>query len=394
MEIVNPLSAYPIGSRLENINGVPMQGVPEKQGWAFSAHGYRAYTHVAHLSDVMVWDADRYGAKIRRDRRPLSRSTLTKARDEYTARDVRPFPRYFIIEPVALCNRACPFCSILVTNRSGLMKWPAFTTLMRECGRHDVYGLSLYQLGEPFLWRGVDDTGRRLNIADLVDYAKLVGGFKAVNLSTNGDVPNLECVLGCELDDLIISLDGTTAEVYNANRPSTKADDAGAFERTIERVMAFLALKERYQAAGLKTPWVRLQIINKENTRDQVLDFVRQWIAVPGVDDVLVKHLDSMRPWLGSKVVSDEEDAAKAAALGAMPCQHLYAIGSMVADGRFNACCHDARTELTTAGANIDAMTFAEWWSGPYMTDLRADHNAGRFNHVCGPCRERDTWLG
>ncbi len=389
MEIVNPLSAYPIGSRLENINGVMMRGVPEKQGWAFSAHGYRAAA-----SDPDSIEPDAWGARIRRERRPLSALVLNEAREEYAVRDVRPFPRYFIIEPVAVCNRACPFCSILVTNRSGLMKWPAFTKLMRECSLHDVYGLSLYQLGEPFLWRGVDTTGRRLTIADMVDYAKLVGGFKAVNLSTNGDVPNLACVLGSELDDLIISIDGTTPEVYTVNRPSTKADDAGAFERTIERVMAFLAEKERYHVAGLKTPWVRVQIINKDNTRDQVVDFVRQWIAVPGVDDVLVKHLDSMRPWLGSKVVSDEEDAAKAAALGSMPCQHLYAIGSMVADGRFNACCHDARTELTTAGATIEALTFAEWWSGPYMTDLRADHNAGRFNHVCGPCRERDTWLG
>jgi len=77
-----------------------------------------------------------------------------------------------------------------------------------------------------------------------------------------------------------------------------------------------------------------------------------------------------------------------------MPCQHIYTVGSMVVDGRFNACAHDARTELTTANANIDEMTFAQWWNGEYMMKLRAEHEMGWFNHVCGPCRERDTWLG
>jgi hypothetical protein len=388
MIIVNQGSSYPIGSQVENINGVEMRGIPEKQGLAFSAHGYRIARHNPSVN------ADEYGRYVRKQSRPLSALVLHTARSEYAQRKVTPFPRYFIIEPTAVCNRACPFCSILVTNRSGLMKWKTFTTLMLECGKHPVYGLSLYQLGEPFLWSASAQDGgggQRLNIADMVDYAKLVGRFQAVNLSTNGDVNNLNCVLGRELDDLIISIDGTTAEVYHANRPSTKPNDSGAYGRTLERVHYFLAEKD---GGGFDKPWVRLQIINKDNTADQVLDFVRYWIEVPGVDDVLVKNLDSMRPWLGNKIVSDEEDAVKAAALGAMPCQHLYAIGSMTADGRLNACCHDARTELTTAGANIEQMTFADWWNGEYLNGLRAAHNAGEFNAVCGPCRERDTWLG
>jgi hypothetical protein len=76
-----------------------------------------------------------------------------------------------------------------------------------------------------------------------------------------------------------------------------------------------------------------------------------------------------------------------------MPCQHIYAIGSMVADGRYNACCHDAKTELTTAGCHIDAMPFAEWWNGDYLTALRAEHEAGVQRLPCKLCAERDPWL-
>ena len=382
MELVNPISAYPIGSRIEDIGGVAMRGIPEKQGWAFSRHGWLEARHNSG-------DADAIGAAVRRSLRPLSAPMLAKAREEYARREVIPFPRYFIIEPTALCNRRCPFCTILVTNRKGMMKWGHFNRLMQECKQHDVYGISLYQLGEPMLWRDMIG-GQALGVSTLIAGAK-AAGFRAVNLSTNGDVSNLADVLSTPLDDLIISIDGTTAEVYDANRPSTKPNDTGAFGRTAERVLAFLEAKAK---RGDVKPFVRLQCINKDNTASQVLDFIRYWIAVPGVDDILIKNLDSMRPWFGSKIVSDVKDDIKAKRLGAMPCQHLYAVGSMVVDGRFNACAHDARTELTTDGANIGEMTFAEWWNGEYLTALRAEHEAGRFNHVCGPCRERDTWLG
>ncbi len=393
MQLVNPLTAYPIGAQVENINGVPMRGLAEKQGWAFSRAGY-----LAALDDPTL-DADAVGRAVRRQLRPLSKPTLDKARAEYAAREVVKFPRYFIIEPTAFCNRACPFCTILVTNRKGSMKWVDFEKLMRECGRHDVYGLSLYQLGEPFLWRETieSDIGdmaysvTKANISHMVNVAKYMGGFRAVNLSTNGDVDNLDCILGSQLDDLIISIDGTTEEVYAANRPSTKKNDVGAFDRTLQRVHTFL---EHKAARGEAKPFTRLQIINKENTASQVLDFVRYWINIPGVDDCFVKNLDSMRPWLGDKVVSDTEDQHKAERTAGQVCQHIYAVGSMTADGSLNACCHDALTELTTSGANIRNMTFAEWWNGEYMNGLREAHNSGAYNHVCKDCREKDTWLG
>ena len=115
---------------------------------------------------------------------------------------------------------------------------------------------------------------------------------------------------------------------------------------------------------------------------------------MPGVDDVLVKNLDGMNAWLGDSVVPEAESAIKRAQVAAMPCQHLWAIGSVVATGEFNACCHDARTELTTAGANINEMAFADWWRGEYMTALRAEHSGGLFRAPCHSCLERDPWLG
>lgn len=390
MQLVNPLSAFTWTAPLDVGGGVKMMGIAEKQGHAFSRHGWLA------AQDDPTLDADAVGRAVRKQWRPLSKPTLDKARAEYAARTVTPFPRYFIIEPNASCNRKCVFCPITVTNRKGNLPWSDFLTLMAECGQHDVYGISLYQLSEPMLyrsqrWNQASMALERVDIADMVTAAKQVGGFRAVNISTNGDADNLVRLLECDVDDVIISIDGMTAEVYDTNRPSTKAGDVGAFARTVGRVRAFLEQKAQ---RGAPKPWVRLQIINNALCAPQVLDFIRHWIAVPGVDDVFVKHLDGMNAWLGNAAVSADESALKMAQVAAMPCQHLYAIGSLVADGRYNACCHDARTELTTAGANVREMKFADWWSGEYMTTLRAEHSGGHFRSPCKNCAERDPWLG
>ena len=384
MEIVNPLSSYPIGTRVEDINGIPLRGIVEKQGIAFSAHGYRACLEEPGI------DADVYGRMIRRRLRPLSRMTLDSAKRDYAKRDAGLFPRYFIIEPNASCNRKCVFCPITVTNRKGNMKWNDFLKLILECGQHDVYGISLYQLSEPMLWRGKSDYGIPIDIADMVTASKNIGGFKAVNISTNGDADNLHRLLECPVDDIYISIDGTTAEVYDQNRPSTKANDTGAFDRTIERVTEFLDKRAKQSPNG---SWVRMQIINNALCAPQVLDFIRHWIQHPGVDDVFVKHLDGMNPWLGNAAVSKEESDAKMDKVRNMPCQHIYSIGSMVADGRYNSCCHDSLTELTTAGANVREMSFSDWWDGDFMTELRKEHEGGATRRPCVLCTERDPWL-
>lgn len=385
MLLVNPQSAFTWDGPLD-IHGVAMRGVPEKQGWSFSRAGWLA------AQDDPTLDADAVGKAVRQQLRPLSKPTLAKARQEYADRVVPDFPRYFIVEPTNLCNRRCPFCPIIVMRRpadfKGHMAWPIFLKLMRECGVQDVVGLSLYQLGESMFWKGATEQGEPLNITHMIHAAKTVGKFKIVNISTNGDVPNLATLLNTDLDDLIVSIDGTTKAVYEENRPGVSPADT--FERTETRVLDFLDAKSQ---SGCGRPFVRLQVINKENTRDQVLEFIRRWILVPGVDDVFVKNLDSMRPWLGSTVVSDEEDAVKAPSVESMPCQHIWAVGSMTVDGTLNACAHDGRTELTD-GANILTHRFEDWWRGRFLTGLRGDHCGGNFRAPCAECRDRDSWLG
>lgn len=397
MQIVNPLTAYPIGSKVENINDVPMRGNFEKQGVSFSSAGY-----LAALEDPTL-NADAVGRAVRRQLRPLSKPTLEKARSEYARREVIPWARYAILEPTGFCNKACPFCSIHVIrrldehgNKAGLtLKWSDYIKFMEEASHYDVYGVSLYTLGEPMLWRGKDENGDSLDIRHMVNAAKRVGGYRVCNLSTNGDVDNMELLLDCDLDDVIISIDGLTESVYIGNRPSTKKDDPGAFERTINRTLDFL---EKKAARGQPKPYVRIQCINKQDTAPQITDYIRFWIDKPGVDEVFIKQLDAMTPWVGYAAVSKEESDFKMSQVASMPCQHLWAIVAMSASGQFLACCHDSRSELwenTEDGRipNIRNMTVAEWWNGEFMSKLRGEHSSGLFRHPCAQCHERDPWL-
>jgi len=391
MELVNSLTAFSWNSPLD-INGIKMMGWPEKQGASFSKHGYEA----AKLDSSI--DPDKYGAMIKRSLRPFSKPTLDKARQRYTAKEVPALPPYVILEPVGgACPKSCGFCSINVSHRplpdgrqakAGMMKWDGYLKFMEEYGEsNDGVGLSLYELGETGLWRGKDKDGNKKDWADLVDTAKKVGKFKIVNISTCGDVENLDRLLDCDLDDLIFSIDGLDKETYESNRPSTRPNDTMSFERTIQRIMDFLKLKTE---RGTSRPFCRMQVINKDNTASQIEDFIRYWIDVPGIDDCFVKNLDSMHRWIDG-VVTDEEDAIKAEQVGDMPCQHIWNVASMTWTGAFNACSHDAFTELFD-GHSIYNSTFREWWHGQFMTELREEHKLGAKRLPCVDCRERDCW--
>ena len=393
MELVNPLTAF-VWDKPLDINGVAMLGIKEKQGHAFSRAGY-----LAALDDPTL-DADAVGRAVRRQLRPLSKPTLEKARAEYEAREIPEMPPYLIIEPVGgACPRKCRFCSINVTHRplengktarAGMMKWSGYEKIMREFGEWGGgYGVSLYELGETGLYRGRDENGNKKDWADLVDTAKRVGKFKIANISTSGDCDNLDRLLECDLDDLIFSVDGLDKATYETNRPSTIPNDTRSFERMMDYIMAFL---EKKAARGLPRPFCRMQIINNALCAPQVVDFIRYWIDIPGIDDIFVKNLDSMHRWL-TGVVTDKEDAIKAAQVGSMPCQHIWEVASVTWTGAFNACSHDAYTELYD-GHTIYNSTFREWWQGGFMNDLREEHKGGPKRLPCVDCRERDCWLG
>ena len=138
----------------------------------------------------------------------------------YEEKDVLPFPPYLILEPTNVCNLQCPFCPRDLTEKSrglGFMEFDIYKKIIDEAIENNVYGVTLYMLGEPML---------HSKIVDMINYAKQAG-IPAVNLSTAATTNNLDELLETELDDLILSIDGASKEMYEKMRVG------GTFEKTI-----------------------------------------------------------------------------------------------------------------------------------------------------------------
>jgi MoaA/NifB/PqqE/SkfB family radical SAM enzyme len=86
-------------------------------------------------------------------------------------------------------------------------------------------------------------------------------------------------IIGSGVDLIIFSVNGATADVYEA------VHGRACFDQVIANIHGFLKQKRRRQARIL----VVLQMIILDETRPQVSAFYRRWRGIPGVDLVRVK---------------------------------------------------------------------------------------------------------
>lgn len=136
------------------------------------------------------------------------------------------------------------------------------------------------------------------------------------------------------LDVLTISLDGTTADSYEAIRRG--AD----FEKVIKNINRFLELK------GSKPPFTIVQMIKMKENEHQVDEFCRTWLkhksknlypVIKPMTDWFTEHpeiIDQLnycdRPWFGLVVQSSGQvtpcvhDYDGKAIIGRLPDEHIY----------------------------------------------------------------------
>jgi radical SAM protein with 4Fe4S-binding SPASM domain len=184
------------------------------------------------------------------------------------------FPVSISIEPLSLCNLSCPECSIgsQPSDRNiGKINSAVYRRIIDELSPV-LFNLSLYFQGEPFL----NDT-----LFEMIEYASVQKKIHTVT-STNGhflSVENCEKTVKSGLDKLIISLDGTTPEVYKMYRKN------GNFETVIQgiknMVMAKVLLKK-------KTPIIVLQFIVFRFNEHQI-DDIKKLSKQLNVDRLSIK---------------------------------------------------------------------------------------------------------
>jgi hypothetical protein len=286
--------------------------------------------------------------------------------------DVPDFPYYIFLETVMGCNLRCPMCP--VSNTKEFMNGRKFTymepTLYRQVideltaagGKHEIW---LNQLGEPTLHR---------NLVEFVRYASTRG--HNVCMTSNGTrlTPELsDGLLQAGLRQLHFSIDGADQATYEKIRVG------GHYEDTVRKVSDFC---DRNKSAGSPVK-VRIDCIETSLTASQKTDFLAFWSPKAEVSFI------PLSDWSGQMELPAEfgpplplppEPAER------YPCDLLWTILTVAADGRGMFCCHDYR--LQSNMPRVQDVGLTGLWKAQGME--RARHTAGEY--IKAPCADCYEW--
>jgi radical SAM protein with 4Fe4S-binding SPASM domain len=176
-------------------------------------------------------------------------------------------------EPTTSCNLRCPECPSglrAFTRPTGMLKKDFFTETIDQLSKDLLY-LVFYFQGEPYL---------NPSFLDMVKYASSKGIYTAT--STNAHYlndANAKRTIESGLDRLIISIDGTTQDVYQQYRRG------GKLEKVLEGARNIVKWKKELKS---KTPFIFFQFLVVKPNEHQIED-VKKLAKEIGVDEVRFK---------------------------------------------------------------------------------------------------------
>src|SRR6188474_81454 len=183
------------------------------------------------------------------------------------------YPVSISFEPTTSCNLRCPECPSglrAFSRPTGMLKKDFFRQTIDEIHKELLY-LIFYFQGEPYL---------NPDFLEMVKYAHDKGVYTAT--STNAHYLTDEKArrtVESGLDRLIISIDGTTQEVYKQYRVG------GQLEKVLEGARNIVKWKKQLKS---KTPFVFFQFLVVKPNEHQVED-VKRLAKEIGVDEVRFK---------------------------------------------------------------------------------------------------------
>lgn len=246
-------------------------------------------------------------------------------------------PEVFAIESTNYCNLRCVMCPRgepdIMERSLGSMSDDLFAKILDDV---DFYKEPcwFHWFGEPLM---------NPNLFHQIDMAKR-RGVPDLGISTNAtllDAKNAQAILDSGLDTILIAVDGASKDVYEKVRLSPTF----TFERVCENVRGFLDLK---RSLGRTSPKATLSIIVMEETKSQLEDFRRTWLAA-GADEILFKPFVT---WGNQdtqfvEIASLESRTAHSQRVREHPCFALWESVVIAWDGRVVPCCYDFDASVT-----------------------------------------------
>ncbi len=295
-------------------------------------------------------------------------------------------PVSIAIEPTTSCNLRCPECPSGLrsfTRETGMLNENFFQKTIDELHK-EIFYLTFYFQGEPYL---------NPKFLEMVKYASGKNIYTAT--STNAhylDDKNAKATVESGLDRLIISIDGTTQESYEAYRIG------GDLQKVIDGTKNILKWKKVLKS---KTPYVIFQFVvfrQNENEVEEVKKLGKQL----GVDEVKIKSAQIYDYANGNERIPTDEKYSRYKNNNShysLPTTHYPSCWKMwnscviTWDGKIVPCCFDkdAKHQL----GDLKEKTFKDiWLNGSYTKFRSALLKSRKEIDICQNCSEgAKVWL-
>ncbi len=301
---------------------------------------------------------------------------------KWTRRPVQwGFPLSISFEPTTSCNLRCPECPSglrAFTRPTGMLQKDFFRETIDQLHKDLLY-LVFYFQGEPYL---------NPSFLDMVQYANQKKIYTAT--STNAHFltdENAKRTIESGLDRLIISIDGTTQEVYQQYRVG------GRLDKVIAGAKNIVKWKKELKS---KTPFVVFQFLVVKPNQHQVED-VKKLAKEVGVDDVWFKTAQvydyENDP---NQLIPDIDKYSRYKKTNngtifkgkmANQCWRLWHDPVITWDGLVAPCCFDKDAQHRLG--DLKKQSFVEIWKNPAYKSFRSKILQGRKNiDICANCSE------
>ena len=292
------------------------------------------------------------------------------------------YPVSISFEPTTSCNLRCPECPSGLRQFSrptGMLQNGFFKQTIDDIHKELLY-LIFYFQGEPYL---------NLDFLEMVKYASNKKIYTAT--STNAHYLNDEAAkktVESGLDRLIISIDGTTQDVYQQYRVG------GNLEKVLEGAKNIMKWKKELKS---KTPFVFFQFLVVKPNEHQIEDIKRLAKEV-GVDEVRFKTAqvyeyktdpNNLIPSIDkySRYKKNADGSYTAKNKMANHCWKLQHANVITWDGLVVPCCFDK--DASHQLGNLKTQPFKEIWHNDNYKQFRNQLMKSRKNiDICANCSE------
>ena len=291
------------------------------------------------------------------------------------------YPVSISFEPTTSCNLRCPECPSglrAFSRPTGMLQKDFFTDTIDQLSKDLLY-LVFYFQGEPYL------------NPDFLKMVKYASGKKIYTAtSTNAHYlndENAKRTVESGLDRLIISIDGTTQDVYQQYRVG------GQLSKVIEGARNIVKWKKEMKS---KTPFIIFQFLVVKPNEHQIEE-VKKLGAEIGVDDVWFKSAqvyDYAKDPNG--LIPENEKYSRYKKSGdsyiykgklANHCWRLWHDPVITWDGLVAPCCFDKDAQHKLG--DLKNQSFREIWNNKEYREFRQKIMSGRKNiDICANCSE------